>query len=209
VTDAPNKFSFSTPTILQEAQRTLALSAGSGMAAAYDIATGEEVWQVRYGDGFSVVPRPVLAHGLAFVTTGFARPCEVIAVRTGGQGDVTDSHIAWRLDEGAPHTPSMIASGDSLYFLSDKGELSRVDARTGQLHWREQLDGKYSASLVLAAGRLYVTSEEGLTTVLEDGPAFRILASNPLGERTFASLALSRNAIYLRTEQALYRIESR
>ncbi|MBX3178289.1 MAG: PQQ-binding-like beta-propeller repeat protein [Candidatus Hydrogenedentes bacterium] len=208
-TEAANKFSFSTPLILQEPNRALAVSAGSGMAAAYDTATGQEIWRVRYGDGFSVVPRPVFAHGLVYVTTGFARPCEVIAVRTGGQGDVTDSHIAWRLGEGAPHTPSMIVSGEALYFLSDKGELSRVDARTGELHWRERLDGNYSASLVLAAGRLYATSEDGVTTVLEDGPAFRALARNDLGERTFASIAPSGDAIFLRTEEALYRIENR
>lgn len=208
-TEAANKFSFSTPLILREPGRALAVSAGSGMAAAYDAATGQEIWRVRYGDGFSVVPRPVFADGLVYVTTGFARPCEVIAVRTGGQGDVTDSHIAWRLGEGAPHTPSMIASGDALYFLSDKGEFSRVDARTGELHWRERLEGNYSASLVLAAGRLYATSEDGVTTVLEDGPAFKVLARNDLGERTFASIALSGDAVFLRTEEALYRIENR
>ena len=103
----------------------------------------------------------------------------------------------------------MIASGDALYFLSDKGEFSRVDARTGELHWRERLDGNYSASLVLAAGRLYATSEDGVTTVLEDGPAFRALARNDLGERTFASIAPSGGAIFLRTEGAIYRIENR
>tara|TARA_R110001592_G_scaffold117730_2_gene319860 strand:- start:106 stop:1344 length:1239 start_codon:yes stop_codon:yes gene_type:complete len=207
-TDASKKFSFSTPLVVEEKGRALAVSVGSGFVGAFDIADGKEVWRVDYGEGFSIVPRPVFSHGLIFVTTGFIRPCSIYAIRTGGEGDVTETHVAWTSGDGSPHTPSMIALGDELYFVSDRGEFSCVDVETGSVHWREDIGGKYSASLVYADGRIYATSEEGTTTVVAAGKTFQKLAENVLGERTFASPALSGSAIFIRTESTLYRIDA-
>ncbi|MBL7645264.1 MAG: PQQ-binding-like beta-propeller repeat protein [Candidatus Hydrogenedentes bacterium] len=208
-TDASKKFSFSTPLVIDEGGRKRAVMPGSGFVGAYDLEDGAEVWRVNYGEGFSVVPRPVLSHGLVFVATGFINPCSVLAIRVGGEGDVTESHLAWRMDEGAPHTPSMLPLGDELYFVSDRGEMSCVDVATGTLHWREDIGGRYSASLVMGGGRIYVTSEEGTTHVVQAGKTFRKIAENVLPEKTYASLALSGPAIFLRTEGNLYRIEER
>lgn len=209
ITDANLKFSFCTPLIIEDEGRQLAVSPGSGFVGAYDIADGNEVWRVNYGEGFSVVPRPVLAHGLIYVANGFTRPCTLHAIRTGGRGDVTDSHVAWTITEGVPHTPSMLAVGDGLYFISDKGKFSCVDARTGKVHWQEELDGNFSASLSWADGRIYATNEKGMTTVVNAGKEFAVLAQNGLGETTLASIAFSGSALFLRTEEALYRIEAR
>ena len=208
-TEASKKFSFSTPLVIDDGGVMRAVVPGSGYVGAYDVADGREAWRLDYGEGFSVVPRPVLSHGLIFVATGFINPCSVLAVRTGGAGDVTATHLAWRSDEGAPHTPSMLAVGDELYFVSDRGEFSCVDAATGALHWREDIGGRYSASLVYGDGRIYVTNEEGTTLVVQADKTFQKRAENALGEKTYASLAVSGKAIFLRTEGNLYRIEAK
>ncbi len=204
---AGKKFSFSTPLIMEEQGRHVAVSTASGLVGAYDLRDGNLVWQVRYGEGFSIVPRPVLAHGLIFLGTGFARPSSIYAIRTGGAGDVTDSHVAWTSEEGTPHTPSMLVVGAELYCVSDRGEISCRDAVTGKIHWIEKVDGKFSASPVFADGRIYATSEGGKTTVFAAGKRFQVLATNDLAERIFASPALSGKALYLRTEHQLYRLE--
>ena len=157
-TSAKKKFSFSTPLVIQHAGRTEVISPGSGAVCAYDPASGKELWRVRYGEGYSVVPRPILGHGHLFVTSGFDRP-SVMAIRLGGQGDVTDSHVTWTLAKGAPNTPSLLLVGDELYFVSDGGIASCVDARTGAVHWSERLGGNFSASPLLAEGRIYFQNE--------------------------------------------------
>lgn len=204
---AGKKFSFSTPLVITEGERSLAISTASGLVGAYDIRDGSLIWQVRYGEGFSIVPRPVRYQDLTFLATGFARPSRIYAIRLGGSGDVTDSHVAWTSEEGTPHTPSMLVVGEELYCVSDRGEISCRDAVTGKIHWIEKVDGKFSASPVFADGRIYATSEEGSTTVFAAGKRFQVLATNDLAERIFASPALSNSALFLRTEHQLYRIE--
>ena len=206
-TTAKKKFSFSTPLVIQIAGRTEVISPGSGAVCAYDPANGRELWRVRYGEGYSVVPRPVLGHGHLFIASGFDRP-SVMAIRTGGQGDVTDTHVAWTLAKGAPNTPSLLLAGDELYFVSDGGIATCVDATTGRVHWSERLGGNFSASPILAEGRIYFQNEEGTTIVVKAGKEFAKLAENPLGEKTLASSAAANGALYIRTEEALYKISS-
>ncbi len=207
-TQASKKFSFSTPLLIDDHGRKLVVSAGSGLVGAYDVNDGAEVWRVRYGEGFSVVPRPVTTHGLVFIATGFVRPCRVYPIRTGGRGDVSDTHVAWTSEESAPHTPSMLAVGDELYFVSDRGVFSCVDAVTGRVHWRERVGGRFSASPVYANKRICATNEDGVT-VVQAGKKFQLLAENALEERTFASPALCGEAVFIRSERSLYRIEAR
>lgn len=207
-TDAAMKFSFSTPLAINVGGQDLIVVPGSGYVGAFDAGDGEEIWRVNYGEGFSVVPRPVYAGGLIFVATGFAKPCSVLAIRPDGTGDVTESHLAWKTDEAAPHTPSMLAIGEELYFVSDRGEMSCVELKTGKLHWRQDLGGRYSASPVFAGGRIYVTSEEGVTHVIEPGTTFKKLVENTIAEKSYASFAVSGPALFLRTEKGLYRIQA-
>ena len=203
--DAKKKFSFSTPLAIQDGARTLIVSPGSDRLSALDSETGEEVWFAHY-TGYSVIPRPVAGHGMVFVSTSYDRP-NVLAVKLGGAGDVTDSHIAWRETKGAPHTPSMVLHGNELYMVSDGGVASCVDAVTGKLHWRERMGGKYSASPVLANDMLYFVSESGDFTVLACGKEYHVLAQSELNERTLASPAVVDDTLIVRTEEHLYRFK--
>ena len=196
---------YSTPLVVRSGDRDLLISVGAFRTVAYDPLTGGEVWQVSYGDGFSNVPRPVAGHGLVYLATGFQQP-SLMAVRLGGAGDVTKTHVAWTLSRGAPHTPSPVLAGDELYVVTDTGVASCVDARTGRVLWQQRMTGNFSASPVAADGRVYFQSEEGETTVIAAGPVFRRLAVNALDGAMLASLAVSGGAIFIRTDTHLYRI---
>jgi outer membrane protein assembly factor BamB len=204
-TDARKLFSFSTPLVIEVHGRQQVISPGSGVVSALDPANGREIWRVRYGEGYSIVPRPVFGHGLVFLSSGFDRAV-IYAIRPDGRGDVTDTHVAWTVDRQAPKTPSLLLVGDELYAVSDAGVASCLDARTGKEHWSMRVPGNYSASPVFADGHLYLQNETGLGVVLAVGKSFRKVAENDLGERTLASYAVSDGALYIRGEQHLFRI---
>lgn len=200
------RMSFATPLVLPaDGDRPpLVVAPGADYTAAYDPRTGEERWRVRY-DGFSLVPRPVFAHGLVYFVSGFYRP-RLFAVRPDGEGDVTSTHVEWSTARSTPLTPSPIVVGDELYMVNDNGIASCLDARTGELHWQQRLGGGFSASPVAAGDRIYFTSEQGETTVIRAGRQFERLAVNRVDGRTLASLAVVDGVIYLRSDAALYRI---
>jgi outer membrane protein assembly factor BamB len=202
--DPVKKFSFSTPLVIEVNGQKQVVSPGSDEVSAFDPKTGKAIWTVRY-DGYSVIPRPVYGHGLVFIGTGYDSPT-VIAIRPNGKGDVTDSHVAWRVRKGAPHTPSLLLVGDELYMVSDRGIASCLDAKTGAVHWQERLGDDYSASPVHGDGRVYFQSENGKTTVVKAGKKFETLATNKLDERTLASFAAADGALFLRTAGHLYRL---
>ncbi len=204
-TDSKKKFSFSTPLVITVNGQSQVISPGSGAVCAYDPKTGRELWRVRYGDGYSVIPRPVFGHGLVFISTGYDA-AKAMAIRPDGAGDVTDTHVAWTVTRGAPNTPSLLLVGDELYMVSDAGVASCLDARTGQAHWQERLGGPCSSSPVYADGKIYAQTEDGKGVVFKAGKHFEKLAANPLGERTLASYAVGDGALFIRGEQHLYRI---
>lgn len=203
--ESPRKFSFSTPLLIDVKGQPQIVSPASDAVMAYDPRDGAEIWRVKY-DGYSVIPRPVYGHGLIFMSTGYNQP-NLLAIRVDGRGDVTDTHVAWKLVKGAPHTPSPLLVGEELYLVSDRGVASCVDARTGKIHWQERAADAYSASPFYADGKIYLQSEDGITTVLKAGTKFESLAESKVGERTFASYAVADGAIYLRTETQLYRLQ--
>jgi outer membrane protein assembly factor BamB len=203
--DPAKKFSFSTPTAIEVAGRTQVVIPGSGVVNSLDPATGREIWRVTH-DGYSVIPKPVFGHGMVFFSTGYDSPA-VMAIRPGGQGDVTETHVAWTLKKGAPHTPSLLLVGEELYMVSDKGVATCVDARTGKERWQERIGNNYSASLVHADGKIFVQSEEGPALVIKPGKRFEKLADAGFKERTLASYAVGENALFIRTESNLYRVE--
>ena len=204
----PVSQAYSTPLTIRVGDREQIVGVSAFRTTGHDPATGEEIWRVRYPNGFSNVPRPVHGHGMVFVSTGFQTPV-LLAVRTDGTGDVTRSHIAWRLRRGAPLTPSPILVGDELYVVTDFGIATCVDAHTGDIHWQQRLGGNHSASPVFVDGRIYFQNEEGITTVIAPGTEFRELARNRLDGVTLASMAVSDGALFLRTDTHLYRIEER
>ncbi len=199
------KFSFSTALAIVVKGKKQIVSPASDAVIAYDPADGKEIWRARY-EGYSVIPRPVHGHGLIFICTGYDFPT-LLAVRVDGAGDVTDSHIAWTATKAVPHTPSLLLVGDELYMVSDRGIASCLDARTGKVHWQERIGGNFSASPLAADRKIYLQSEEGVTTVLRAGKTFQHLAQNDMRERALASFAIADGAIYLRTERHLYRIQ--
>ena len=201
----PADQAYSTPLAITVGERDEVISVGAYRAAAYDPATGQEIWRVSYGDGFSNVPRPVFGRGLVYIATGFQTP-SLIAVRPDGKGDVTRTHIAWTITRGAPYTPSPVLVGEDLYIVSDTGVLTLADASTGQIQWQQRLGGNYSASPVFADGRIYFQSEEGQTTVVAPGREFKKLAVNRLDGYTLASMAVSQGSLFLRSHSHLYRI---
>jgi outer membrane protein assembly factor BamB len=204
----PADQAYSTPLVITTGDRDQLVSVGAYRAAAYEPLTGQEIWRVSYGDGFSNVPRPVFGQGLVFIATGFQTPT-LIAVRPDGKGDVTRTHLAWTISRGAPYTPSPLLVGNDLYYVSDTGVLSLADATSGQVIWQQRLGGNYSASPVLADGRIYFQSEEGLTTVIAPGREFRRLAVNRLDGATLASIAVSNGSLFMRSDSHLYRITER
>jgi outer membrane protein assembly factor BamB len=206
-TPAHKSFSFGTPLAIEVNGREQLISPGSDVVAAYDPATGKEIWHVHY-NGYSVIPRPVYGHGLVFLSTGFDSPV-LLAIRPDGKGDVTDTHVAWKMRKNAPLTPSPLLVGDELYTLSDGGVLSCLDAATGRAHYQQRLGGTYSASPLFADGKIYVQSEDGTGTVVKAGRQFEELARNALDERSLASYAAADGALFVRTAKHLYRIESR
>ncbi|MBI1832392.1 MAG: PQQ-binding-like beta-propeller repeat protein [Planctomycetes bacterium] len=201
-------FSFSTPLAMAVNGKIQIVSPASGAVMAYDADDGKEIWRARYAGGYSVIPRPVYGHGMVYIGTGYLSPT-VLAVKVDGQGDVTDTHVAWVLKKGAPHTPSLLLVDNELYAVSDNGIASCVDARTGKVHYQERVPGGYSASPFFADGKIYLQNEGGVTTVLRAGTTFDILASSDVKERTFASYAVVDGAIFLRSETQLYRIQKK
>jgi outer membrane protein assembly factor BamB len=201
----PYAQAYTTPLAIRAADRDQIVSVGAYRTAAYDPATGREIWRVSYADGFSNVPRPVFGGGLVYIATGFQQPT-LLAVRPDGTGDVTKTHVAWTLSRGAPHTPSPVLVGDHLYFVSDAGVATCVDAASGTIRWQQRLNGTFSASPVFAAGRIYFLSEEGVTTVIAPGVEFRKLATNTLDGATLASMAVSGEAFFIRSSTHVYRI---
>ena len=204
---ASPKWSFATPLDIEVNGTRQLISPAAQMVCSYDPASGTELWRVRYPNKWSIVPRPVFAHGLVYVCTGYDGPAELLAIRPTGSGDVTDSHIAWRTDDNVPHIPSPLVVGDEIFLISDDGIASCRDAKTGERHWRQRVGGNFAASPVHGAGRIYLFSEQGVCTVIAADRKYRQLAVNDLQEPTLASCAIVDSALIVRTAEHLYRIE--
>jgi outer membrane protein assembly factor BamB len=198
---------YTTPLVVRLPAGDQVISPGAFRAVSYEPRTGKELWQVRYGDGFSNVPRPVHGDGLIYICTGFQQP-SLLAVRLDGRGDVTKSHIKWTLKRGVSLTPSPLLVGDELYMVSDNGIASCIDAKTGAPHWQIRLGGNYSASPIYADGRIYFLSEEGESVVIAPGKEFKELARNQLDGPTLASMAVSGGSIFVRSQTHLYRLSN-
>lgn len=203
--DLTRKFAFGTPLVIEVAGRTQVVSQGAGAVYAYQPEDGTLIWSADYGEGYSVVPRPVFAHGLLYVATGYDRP-KLLAIDPTGRGDVTPTHIRWTMTKAAPLTPSPLVVGDELYVVSDNGIVTCLDAKTGDVIWQERIGGAHSASPTAAEGRIYIQSEDGESIVLQAGRTFVELSRSRLEPRTFASYAVYRSSWLIRTEKGLYRI---
>jgi outer membrane protein assembly factor BamB len=195
----------STPLIVAAGGKSQMLSAGAKAAYGYDPRTGRELWKVQYAD-WSVAPRPLFDGGVAFIVTGLTKK-ELWAVKTDGQGDVTDTGVVWKLKTRVGKYASPILVDGLIYTAADESFITCVEAATGQTVWTERVGGKYAASPVYADGRLYFFSQDGTTVVLKPGRTLEPLATNTLASGFMASPAVAGKAFFLRTRTHLNRIE--
>jgi len=198
---------YHTPVIVEVDGKAQLVSNGALLVTGHEPQTGKELWRVLYRDD-NTISRIVSGHGLFFVNCGGPpNSTELWAVRQGGAGDVSESHVVWKMDDDVPLESSPVLVGDLLYTLSDRGMLICLEAMTGKRVWSERLEGKYGASLLYADGRIYISSKEGKTTVIEPGPKFRKLAVNELDGFLGASPAVAGKSLLLRTKTHLYRVQ--
>jgi outer membrane protein assembly factor BamB len=204
--DGDLRKSHGTPLIATVGGQPQLLSVGAKASYGYDPRNGREIWRVEYND-WSSAPRPLFDKGLAYIVTGLTRR-ELWAVRADGTGNVTDTHVKWKLTTRVGKYASPLLVDGLLYTAAEESFVTCAEAATGQVVWTERIGGKYAASPIYADGRLYFFSQDGNTTVLKPGRAFEVLATNALDNGFMASPAADGKAFYLRTRTHLYRVES-
>jgi outer membrane protein assembly factor BamB len=197
-----------TPIAIRVADHDEIIVNSQGSVRAYDPDRGTELWRCA-GPSYEVIPTPVVGYGMVFCSSGRAGP--TLAIRPGGRGDVTRSHLAWTSPRGSPFVPSPVLHGAYLYMVNDMSSIvSCFEAVTGKVMWQGRLgvatrEG-FSASPVAVDDKVYFTNDDGETFVLRGGPTFELLHVNRIGERTLASPALVDGRWYIRTERNLYAI---
>ena len=197
---------FATPHVAVIDGQPLLISQGANACYGYNPMTGEEYWRVEERTSHSGGTRPVIGHGLIFFPSGWSQG-QLLAVKPGGHGDVTGTHIAWRMKKAVAKKPSLLLVDDLIYMNNDGGIVTAVEAKTGQEVWSERIGGNYSASPIFANGHCYFFSEEGKATVLAPGREFKKVAENKLDGGFMSSPAVTDNALILRTKTHLYRVE--
>jgi len=197
---------YSTPTLAKVGGADQLITSRGSAVIAYAPRDGSKLWRCSY-TGHSVVPRPVVAGDLVYCCTGYWNP-SLLAIRLGGSGDVTESHVTFKVRRGVPFISSPLVVDGRLYMTTDLGVLTCVDAVSGKELWRERLSGNFSASPTYAGGKIYLQNEEGTTFVLQPGGRYELVATNRLEGQTLATPAFVDGAIYLRSDTHLYRIET-
>ena len=197
---------FATPHVAEIDGKPLLISQGANAAYGYNPLTGEEFWRVEERTSHSAGTRSLVGHGLIFFPSGWSQG-QLLAVKPGGHGDVTDTHIAWRTKKAIAKKPSLLLVDDLIYMNNDGGIVTAIEARTGVEVWSERIGGDCSASPIFANGHAYFFNEQGKTTVIAPGREFKMVAENKLDGGFMASPAVTDNALILRTKTHLYRIE--
>jgi len=194
-----------TPVIWSADGKDEIVVSGSGRVKAYDPQDGRELWTVN-GLTTWVTPTPVSAHGLLYVAANGPGGNIIMAIRPGGRGNITNTHVVWRYERAAPYSSSPVVVGDYLYTVKNGGIMTCLNARTGALAWQERLParGDYYASPVAADGKIYTLSEDGEVSVVAAKPTFELISSNSMGERCMASPAISGGQIFIRSDYNLF-----
>ena len=193
-----------TPILIDDGAHVV--SAGGDRVQAHDVKTGERVWSI-YSQGEGVTPSPAIAEELIITSSGFEAPT-LRAIRMGGSGDITDTHIEWEQTRGVPALPSLLYVNPHVYTITRDNILHCLEAATSEIVWLKRLEGEYTASPVYADGRIYILSEEGVTLVLRPGDEYDEIARNSIGEACLASMAVSNGQFFIRTAENLYCIGS-
>jgi outer membrane protein assembly factor BamB len=200
--------SWATPILVTTAKRNELITSGTEAIIAYDPATGKELWRHK-GVESNAIPSPVANQEMAFLSAGF--PAKVaMAIRLGGSGDLTNSaSVVWKYAKGTAYVPSPILYDDYLYLTTDRGILTCLDAKTGEVKYeggRIPIPATFTASPVAFDGKILLTSEDGDTFIVKAGPKHEILGTNSVGEPVYASPAISGQRIFIRGEKNIYAI---
>jgi outer membrane protein assembly factor BamB len=201
--------SYTTPLIVQSPSGLELVVSGGDCVTGHDLATGRELWRVNGMNptgrtDYRVVASPVPLNDLVIVPS---RERPLVALKTGGRGDVTNTHKVWSIDLG-PDVPTPVSDGKLLYVVRDNGTMYAYEAHTGKIVYSGQrlAPGTYSASPILADGKLYVTNEDGTTTIVRAGPKFEVLGQNRLDDYTLSTPIFVKGQIFIRTDFALWAI---
>jgi outer membrane protein assembly factor BamB len=205
---------YTTPALLQYDGKTEIVITGGDVVTGHDASTGKELWRAdglnpQNNPAYRIVASPIIAGDLIIAP---ARERPVLAIRTGGRGDVTGTHIAWSFTQRGPDVPSPVSDGTYVYLVTDNGIIWCLERKTGAVvYGPERLaNDLYSASPVIADGKIYVTSEnQGITSVYKTGPAFELLAQNSFDDYTLSSVAISQGQLFIRTQSALWAVGDR
>lgn len=199
--------SYTTPTILRQGKNTELVITGGDCVTGHELATGKELWRANglnpdNNPSYRIVASPIVFEDIIYAPTR-VRP--LLALRAGGRGDISSSHLLWSTANG-PDVPTPVTDGKYFYIVNDRGIIWCLDGKTGkEIYGPERIKtGTYSSSPVLADGKIYVTNEDGLTTVIKAGPTFEVLAENALNDYCLSSPAISNGQIFIRTAGNLY-----
>jgi len=202
--------SWSTPLLVRNAKRPELITSGTEFVISYDPATGKELWRHK-GVESNAIPSPVANNDMVFLVAGF--PAKIaMAIKLGGSGDLTGTpNVPWTYAKGTAYVPSPILYGDYLYLTTDRGILTCIDAKTGEVKYeggRIPIPATFTASPVAFEGKILLTSEDGDTFIVKAGPKHEILGTNSIGEAVYASPAVADGRIFIRGEKNLYCIAS-
>jgi outer membrane protein assembly factor BamB len=203
---------YTTPALVRYADRSEIVVSGADVVTGHDPATGAEVWRAEglnpSGDViYRIIASPFVSDGIVYAPS---RERPMLALKAGGRGNVSHSHVLWRFMNG-PDVPTPVSDGTYVYVINDRGIMSCLDAKTGAaVYERQRLrPSTYTGSPILADDKIYITSEDGLTSVVRAGPNFAVIAENDLGEYTLSSPAVSDGQLFIRTDKFLYAIGAR
>jgi outer membrane protein assembly factor BamB len=204
--------SYSTPVVAKTADGVQLIVSGGDVLTGHDLKTGEELWRAtgfnpQNNGNYRTVASSTYFDGIVYTPTR-ERPLQ--AFRVGGKGDVTQKNLVFQFQNG-PDVPTPVTDGKYFYSINDRGIVFVLDAKTGaEIYGSQRIKpGTYSSSPILADGKIYITNEDGMTTVLKAGPQFEILAENNLADYCLSTVAISEGQIFLRTTQYLYAIGKR
>jgi outer membrane protein assembly factor BamB len=198
------RMSYSTPLVVQTPTGSELVVNSSERVDGYDPRTGTHLWHVGGVNRFPI-PMPVFHDGVIYMSRGY-RSSPYMALRPGGRGDVSKTHVVWESPTGAPYISSLVYDAGLIYMATDVGAVTVVDATTGQRTSQQRIEGIFSASPVAGDGKIYFVSETGETIVMQAGRTPSVLARNDLGARAIASPAISNGQIFIRTDDHLFAI---
>jgi outer membrane protein assembly factor BamB len=201
------RMSYTTPFVVNAPNGPELIINSSERVDAYDPRSGAFLWHVGGSNQFPI-PAPTYHDGVLYMTRGY-RSGPYMAVRPGGRGDISASHVVWEVPTGAPYISSMVYDEGILYMASDVGAITAIDAASGKRLWQQRVEGIFSASPVAGDGKIYFVSETGETIVVKAGRQPEVLARNDIGERLIASPAISNGQLFIRGDDRLFAIGKR